>query len=138
MADIENLKPWFRVRLLAMLDELGWGRDALVSAYRSSQNQARLYRCWIVYRDTGRCLCPADGCNPANPPGTSRHEYGEATDWAQWAIKKAQKLAPKYGFCFPYANDKRERHHMESLPAYYGNDMGYGDEYNWVAAAVFD
>lgn len=41
------------------------------SSFRSNAKQKELYDCWVARRR---------GCNPANPPGYSNHQSGEAID----------------------------------------------------------
>ena len=69
MADTERLHPIFRARLEGLLAATGC---RVRSGWRSSEEQAQLYHCYL----TGSC----NNGNPANPPGSSNHEaapFGE-------------------------------------------------------------
>lgn len=108
MADLDHLHPEFRRRVEAT-------GVAVNSGARSHARQAQLYQCRQDKLRTGVCNCP-DGCNPANMPGSSWHEFDEGaafpnTDSAAsplvggaWAM--AVDFAEPYphgadGLCFP-------------------------------------
>ena len=85
MADIEHLHPIFRERLLALLDATGC---TVVSGWRSSDDQARLYRDYLDNRG-----------NPANPPGLSNHEGVPNGPPAALAVDLSGDLAAAHGRC---------------------------------------
>jgi GH24 family phage-related lysozyme (muramidase) len=63
VADLENLHPVFRARVLESCSAAG---TSVLSGARSTERQRQLYDDFLAGRG-----------NPANPPGTSWHEYGE-------------------------------------------------------------
>lgn len=67
--DLDHLHPEFRRRVEAT-------GAAINSAARSHAKQQDLWDCRQHKEATGVCDC-VDGCNPANPPGSSWHEYDE-------------------------------------------------------------
>lgn len=94
MADIEHLHPVFRARVLAACDEYG---SSVYSGARSSERQAQLYRDFL--NGTG---------NPANPSGTSWHEFGDDIPGGEWAL--AVDFAEPYphgatGIIFPISRE---------------------------------
>jgi len=110
-ADLEHLDPVEYLPRLAALfaDARIQGRYYVNFAARSYLRQAALYRGWQLR---------LPGFNPANPPGTSLHEYGlpdreyafavdinitegRGGSWAELHI-----VAGSYGFHFPFANRK--------------------------------
>jgi GH24 family phage-related lysozyme (muramidase) len=99
MADTEHLHPIFRARLEGLLAATGC---VVRSGWRSSEEQAELYRCYL----TGLC----NNGNPANPPGSSNHEaapFGEPAGVAadlEGDLPAAHALAPSFGIHFPIAN----------------------------------
>lgn len=89
------------------------------SAARSHAKQRELWDCRQHKLATGGCNCP-DGCNPANPPGSSWHEYDEAATFpnpdsdASSLIGGAYALAVDFaepyphganGLCWPIAGE---------------------------------
>jgi lysozyme len=99
MADTERLHPIFRARLEGLLAATGC---RVRSGWRSSEEQAQLYHCYL----TGSC----NNGNPANPPGSSNHEaapFGEPAGLAadlEGDLATAHALAPSFGIHFPIAN----------------------------------
>lgn len=99
MADLEHLHPVFRERIQRACAETG---AYVLSGGRSTERQAQLYNDYL--RGVG---------NPANPPGTSWHEYGNGIDGGRWTM--AVDLAGNYGpinrrgrdfsLCFPVAGE---------------------------------
>ena len=85
MADFEHLHPIFRERLEALLAETGC---TVVSGWRSSDEQARLYRDYLDHRG-----------NPANPPGLSNHEGVPNGPPAALAVDLAGDLAAAHARC---------------------------------------
>lgn len=103
-AKLAELEPRFRRRLSALLAAAP-SRIAITSGYRSRAKQQELYDAWRAGRG-----------NPANRPGTSRHETGEAADLRYvgagsrpWAHANARR----YGLLFPYSH---EPWHVEPDP----------------------
>jgi GH24 family phage-related lysozyme (muramidase) len=114
-ANLEPLHPTFRARVERAL--AAFGGLAVYSAGRSTRRQAELYAGWVARRP---------GYNPANPPGTSWHEYdedGEAGDdlpsgpWAYAvdfdtsgrsgrALEELRAVAAEFGLCFPVASEE--------------------------------
>lgn len=92
MADLSTLHPVFRQRVEAT-------GASVLSAGRSTTRQAELYDGWV------RGL---PGYNPANPPNTSWHEYGEGLTGGRWTL--AVDFNPPYphgaaGLCFPIPSE---------------------------------
>lgn len=72
MADIENLHPVFRARVQnACAAYKTW----VYSGARSTERQRQLYNDYLAGRG-----------NPANPPGTSWHEYGDGIPGGRYAL----------------------------------------------------
>lgn len=95
-AELEHLQPSFARRLRALIADAP-GPVGITSGFRSRADQQRLYD---LYR-SGKG-------NPANPPGKSRHERGEAADLSfrtnsvrAWC----HTAAPRYGLRFPYRHE---------------------------------
>lgn len=63
VADLENLHPVFRARVLEACSAAG---TSVLSGARSTERQRQLYDDYLAGQG-----------NPANPPGTSWHEHGE-------------------------------------------------------------
>lgn len=101
-AKLALLAPSFRRRLERLLNDAPT-RIAIRSGYRSRAEQQALYDAWRAGRG-----------NPANRPGTSRHETGEAAD-LRWLGAGSQawahENASSYGLHFPYSH---EPWHVES------------------------
>lgn len=98
--DLEGLDRDFLDRLEAASEEVG--ALVVVSGYRSLEEQARLYNCYLYKRQTGRCRPDCNGnCNPAYAPGQSQHNYGLAADLstASWQ-KLPWNVAAKYGLAY--------------------------------------
>lgn len=75
MPSLRTLAPWFQpmaLELLAVARSLG--PYVVTSAFRTYQEQERLYRAYLEGRNNGL---------PAVPPGTSDHEQGLALDLAR-------------------------------------------------------
>lgn len=70
IADLEHLHPVFRSRVIAT-------GVAVASGARSTARQKELYDGWVAR---------LPGYNPANPPGTSWHEYGNGIPGGVWAL----------------------------------------------------
>ncbi len=120
MADLEHLHPELRRRLdHALADHPG---AYVLSGGRSHTRQAELAECYQRFLVTRRCPCAE--CNPANPAGTSWHEYDERAPWpgvgagyaaatelvgGPWAMavdlagayRGIRANARSYGLCFP-------------------------------------
>lgn len=105
-ANVSDLTAEYTERLEAFFHEVG-NRYYVLSGYRSKIHQAALYRGWQL---------GLPGFNPANPPGTSKHELGTATDvhpTGSATFLELHDIAHRYGFHFPI---KREPWHMELRP----------------------
>jgi len=78
MADLRTLDrrlvPW--AKFLYDVGKFNDGRLVVTSARRSSKKQAELRQKWLTGQST----------IPANPPGTSLHEFGLAFDLARLGI----------------------------------------------------
>lgn len=83
--DLANLHPVFRERVRAAVAATG---TTVYSGARSTEEQARLYRDFRAGKG-----------NPANPPGTSWHEYGDGIPGGSWAL--AVDFAEPYPHGFP-------------------------------------
>lgn len=115
MADTEHLHPTFLLRLEEALAD--YPGAYILSGGRSNSRQAQLYDDFL--RGTG---------NPANPPGTSWHEYDETAPWPNvtenhsattrlpggcWAMAVdlagsyggINRNAAVYGLCFPITGE---------------------------------
>ena len=68
MDNLTTLHPTFRERIEAALED--YPGAYVLSAGRSNQRQRELYEDFLAGRG-----------NPANPPGTSWHEYDETAPW---------------------------------------------------------
>lgn len=126
LAKTEGLHPEFRRRLEAARAEFPF---YVLSGYRSSAEQKRLYDCYKAGKP---------GCNPANPPGTSNHEavpWGPAealaadihpNDGSSYAAMQA--ACRRHGIHFPIAS---ERWHAQPVEAksgkYTGRHLGPGN-----------
>lgn len=102
-AKLAELAPSFRRRLEQLLTAAPT-RIAITSGYRSRAKQQALYDAWRA--GTG---------NPANRPGTSKHETGQAADLRYVGAGSqawAHANAGRYGLRFPYR--LREPWHIES------------------------
>src|SRR5215210_4116962 len=99
VADLDSLHPIFRERLEGLLRATGCG---VRSGWRSSEEQAYLYNCYL----TGAC----NNGNPANAPGSSNHEaepYGEPAGLAvdlEGDLTAAHARAAEFGIHFPIIN----------------------------------
>lgn len=104
MATLDGLQPEFRQRLELMLAE-GGAAFTLNYGFRSRAEQTRLYNLYLAGKGS-----------PANKPGTSKHELGEAADVACDAKHDQLRadLAKKFGFLQPYF--KTEPWHLELDP----------------------
>lgn len=115
MADLEHLHPVFRERVLAALDD--YSGAWVLSGARSNARQRQLYNDFLAGRG-----------NPANPPGSSWHEYDETAPWPNvtaehsrgtaipggcWAMAVdlagsyagIRRNAGAYGLCFPISGE---------------------------------
>lgn len=106
--DLEHLHPVMRARVERAMAAF----PGLVpySAARSTKRQAELRRGWELR---------LPGYNPANPPGTSWHEYGEGIPGGPWAMAvdwdtsgrsgaalgALRARAGEFGFCFPVPDE---------------------------------
>lgn len=79
----EWLHPEFKRRLESLYDVVPF---TVTSGGRSTHRQAELYRLFKQGRG-----------NPANPPGTSWHEYNPESD-DPWTLAQAADIEPKAGF----------------------------------------
>ena len=109
VADLSPLHPTFRSRVESALNAFP-GLD-VYSAGRSTQRQAELSRGWELR---------LPGYNPANPPGTSWHEFGEGIPGGRWtlavdfdtsgrsgaALAALRARAAEFGLCFPVASEE--------------------------------
>src|SRR5882724_5250477 len=93
MANTEGLDPTFAQAIYAMVAASG-GKLHIVSAYRSNDEQAQLYRRAIQQHGQ------ADARNWVAPPGHSNHNKGLAVDLGG-DLDLAHKLAPQFGLVFP-------------------------------------
>lgn len=93
---LAGLAPAFSRRLVELLDACPHP-VGITSGYRSPAEQQRLYDLWRAGKG-----------NPANRPGTSRHEVGEAADLtgARGAAGAWYRgNAGRFGLRFPYAHE---------------------------------
>jgi GH24 family phage-related lysozyme (muramidase) len=72
VADLENLHPVFRARVLEACSAAG---TSVLSGARSTERQRQLYNDYLAGQG-----------NPANPPGTSWHEHGEGIPGGRFAM----------------------------------------------------
>lgn len=89
-ADLEHLHPEFRRRVQAT-------GVRVYSGARSTMRQGQLYQDYLAGRG-----------NPANPPGTSWHEFGPGIPGGEWAM--AVDFEEPYphgapGLCFPVSSE---------------------------------
>jgi len=99
MADLEHMHPIFRERLATACAATG---ALVLSGGRSTERQRELYNAFL--RGAG---------NPANPPGTSWHEYGDGLPSGPWALaadltgdyRPIVRRAKEFGLCFPIASE---------------------------------
>jgi hypothetical protein len=100
MANLNNVNPELRARVEWVLatNPMFW----IESAYRSSSNQQRLYDLFIAGKG-----------NPANKPGTSKHETGFAVDIACNPLDSIRRAKAIYdaGLYTPYL--PKEPWHVE-------------------------
>lgn len=113
-ADLEHLHPIFRARVEKACAKTG---ASILSGARSTVRQAQLFEAF--QNGTG---------NPANPPGSSWHEFGDglpgcpsaiAVDFltddggpADRALSKVHAMADELHLCFPI---KSERWHAQPI-----------------------
>lgn len=113
VADLSPLHPIFRERVERACRETG---ATVFSAGRSTKRQRELFECWQAGNPN---------CNPANPPGTSWHEFGDdipsgpyayAVDfttgpgWAENALAEIRRRSDEFGLVF---NIRDERWHAQ-------------------------
>ena len=107
-ADLEHLHPIFRARIEKACAETG---ASILSGARSTVRQAQLFEAF--QNGTG---------NPANPPGSSWHEFGEglpgcpsaiAVDFltddggpADRALSTVHARADEFHLCFPIESER--------------------------------
>lgn len=103
MVSLDGVIPELRLRTEGLLAD-GNGVFSVSSAFRTPQEQQELYDLFL--KDKGE---------PANKPGTSKHETGEAVDIRCSPIYNSKRaaLAVKWGLCVPH---REEPWHMELDP----------------------
>lgn len=107
MNDYANLVPQFAERLRRLVESCGL---SITSGYRSPERQRQLYEDYLAGRG-----------NPANPPGTSNHEFGLAADLAG-NLDCAHAAAAAVGIIFPIAGEPWHAQPREvTSPRYTGN-----------------
>lgn len=82
VAGLEHLHPVWADRVAAACRQYG---TTVYSGARSTERQAELSACYQQWLIDRVCHC-AGGCNPANRPGTSWHEYGANLAGGQYAL----------------------------------------------------
>ena len=103
MADLEHLHPIFRERVLTAIDD--YPGAYVLSGARSTTRQGQLYDDFLAGRG-----------NPANPPGTSWHEFADGArslPGGPWALAVdlagdyagIRRNAARYRLCFPIAGE---------------------------------
>jgi hypothetical protein len=100
--DGRGFHPGFEGGLNRMLAEAP-GKARIGSGFRTYQEQSEFYRAHKEGRG-----------NPANPPGTSEHEFGRAADLESdpETLRWMRENAEQYGLRFPY---EKEPWHVEAI-----------------------